>query len=203
MKKILIILMFILSLGCYAQDSVYTIKPYEGKLYELPNAYIELGLGGMIPTDNSNSYFASQIEIGKFINGIFGVGLEFQTGSESKYRDHLSYLGLNTRYKLNPLYDPDKMIRFEASVGLGYGWYSYVTGYNYDYYDYYGYYLDYDYRTKFSYVVPKVGLHAYIELIDDFYIGISPEFAWYISTNKDNSNNVGVINIFGKLKYNF
>ena len=200
MKKILIILAFLFSfsLNGFSQDSTNVTK-----IYDYPNAYFEFSLGGLIPTDNSNSYFGVQFEIGKFINPIFGIGLEFQTGSESKYRDHLSYLGVNTRYKLNPLYDPNKMIRFEASAGFGYGWYSYVTGYNYDYYDYYGYYLDYDYRTKFSYVVPKVGINMYVDITRNCFIGISPEFAWYISTNKNDSENVGVINVFGKIKYNF
>ena len=205
MRKLLSILAFICCLNVFGQG---TTTSNEGvnitKLYEYPQAYFEFGLGGMIPTDDSNSYFGLQMEFGKYLNGIFGVGLELQTGAESEYHDHLSYIGLNTRYKLNPAYNPNKMIHLEASAGIGYGWYSYETGYGYEYYDYYydSYYYD-DYRRKFSYVVPKFGLHAYVDLARNCQIGLSPEFAWYISTNKDNSNNVGVINIFGKVRFTF
>lgn len=195
MKRILIILAFLFSfsLNSFSQDSTQITK-----LYEYPTAYIEFGLGGMIPTDNSNGYFGMQLEIGKYLNGIFGVGLELQTGTESEYHDHLSYIGLNTRYKLNPLYNPNKLVHFEATAGLGYGWYSYLTGYDYDYWGYYN-----EFRTKYSYIVPKIGINTYIDITNRLQVGVTPEFAWYISTNKDNSNNVGVINIFGKLKYNF
>ena len=199
MKKILIVLAFLFSfnLTSFSQDSTQITK-----IYDYPNAYIEFGLGGIIPTDDSNSYFGMQMEIGKFLNPIFGVGLEFQTGSESEYRDHLSYIGFNTRYKLNPLYDPNKMINLEATLGLGYGWYSYMNGYNYTYWDYE--YMDYyESRSKFSYIVPKFGINAYVNIARGWYIGVGPEFACYISTNKDNSSNVGVINVFGKIKYNF
>lgn len=194
MKKLVLILAFIFSfsLNSFSQDSTQVTK-----VYEYPYAYVEFGLGGMIPTDNSNSYFGMQFEIGKYFNPFVGVGLEFQTGSESEYHDHLSYIGLNTRYRLNPLYNPNKMFRFEATAGIGYGWYSYLTGYDYDYWDYY------EYRTKFSYVVPKVGLNTYVSFARGWNIGIGPELAWFISTNKDNSANVVVINIFGKIKYNF
>ncbi len=194
MKKLILIFTFIfsLTLSIFAQDSTRVVK-----LYDYPNAYVEFGLGGMLPTDGSNSYFGMQFEIGKFINPIFGVGLEFQTGSESKYHDHLSYIGLNTRYKLNPIYNPNKLVNIEATAGIGYGWYSYIIGYDYDYY------WDYESREKISYVVPKIGINAYVNFARNWYIGIAPEFAWFISTNKNNSSNVGVVNIFGKLKYNF
>ena len=185
--------MLIFSIGCFAQDSTKVTK-----LYEWPYAYVEFGLGGMIPTDNSNGYFGMQFEIGKFLNPVFGVGLEFQSGSESEYHDHLSYIGLNTRYRLNPAYNPDKLVRFEATAGIGYGWYSYLTGYDYDYWGYYD-----EFRTKYSYVVPKIGVNAYVNIARGWHVGVGPEFAWYISTNKDNSANVAVINIFGKIKYNF
>lgn len=195
MKKIIFILMLIFSFSCFAQTNNIDNQ----KIYEYPNAYIEFGFGGMIPTDESNEYTSFQFEIGKFINPIFGLGIEFQTGSESEYHDHLSYAGINTRYKLNPKYDPYKMIRLEASVGIGYGWYSYITDYSYDYY-----YYDYsEYRTKYSYIVPKFGVSAYVDISSGFNIGLTPEFNWYISTNRDNSLNVGVVNIFAKLKYNF
>ena len=196
MKKFIIAFLMMLCVSfSYAQQPAVQIT----KLYDYPNAYIEFGIGAMIPTDNSNEYTSFQFEIGKYINPIFGLGIEFQSGSESEYHDHLSYMGINTRYKLNPLYNTDKMINFEAFAGIGYGWYSYITDYSYDYY----YYSYNEYRTKYSYIVPKFGINAYVNIGNNFYIGLCPEFAWYISTNKDNSSNVGVFNVFAKLKYNF
>lgn len=179
MKRLFIYLMLFVSLGCYSQNYSY-------------NGYMEFGFGGMIPTDKSNSYVGVQCELGKYVSPTLGIGLEFKTGFESEYDDRLSYIGINTRNNVFSNYYDN--YNFDIIAGVGYGWYSYISDDDY-------YYHYYNHRNINSFVVPKVGLNCYFAIIQNCYIGICPEFAWYISTNKEKSQNTGVFNIFAKLKY--
>jgi hypothetical protein len=46
-------------------------------------------------------------------------------------------------------------------------------------------------------------LTGYINFNKYVSLGIEPGYYWYISTNKDESDNVGVWNIVGKLRFRF
>jgi len=78
-------------------------------------------------------------------------------------------------------------------AGIGYGWLDYNL---------YGYDYDIIYKT-IDYVVPNVGMTGYINIGKTLSLGFEPAYFWYISTNKDESENVGVWNIMGKLKFRF
>jgi hypothetical protein len=212
MKKIILSIVFVISaVLCYAQnDSVYyddqQYYSQPAKQYVVDNQnYFEFALGAMIPDDDSNSYFSFDIEAGRYINKYIGLGLNFKYGQESEYHDHLGYIGPKVRFRIN--YSPRNLLDLDINAGLGYGWYEYNlgTGY-YDYYDDYyydGYYEYYnDYKT-ISYIVPNISATGYLNFNSYLSIGIEPGFMWYISTNKDESKNVGVWSITGKLKLRF
>lgn len=180
--------------------------------YEPRYTYLEMSLGANIPTDGSDAYFGMSTEFGQYVNPILGVGLEFKYGwTTTSNRDGLGYIGVNTRYRLMPVWKENKIFDVELTAGLGYGWYKYDLGY-YDYYDveYYDYYWDeygydryyYNEYEIYNYIVPKVGLNLYFKTSENFQLGIEPSFSWYISTNKDRSDNVGVFNIMAKFKWN-
>lgn len=201
MKKIIITFIFILtSIVSYSQnDSIY----YDDIVFDniakqetvvMNENYFEFGLGSLIPTDESNSYFNIDLELGKYLNKYIGVGLNFKFGSESEYHDRLGYVGPKIKFRINP--NPRNLLDLDLFAGLGYGWYDY----NLDGYDYYGYYDNY---KTMNYVVPNIGLTGYINFNKYVSLGIEPGYYWYISTNKDESDNVGVWNIVGKLRFRF
>lgn len=210
MKKIILSIVFAISaILCYAQnDSVYydnqEYYSQPAKEYVVDNHnYFEFALGAMIPDDGSNSYFTFDVEAGRYINKYIGLGFNFKYGQESEYNDHLGYIGPKVRFRIN--YSPRNLLDLDINAGIGYGWYDYNlgTGY-YDYYDdyYYGGYYDNDYKT-ISYIVPNISATGYLNFNSYLSIGIEPGFMWYISTNKDESKNVGVWSIVGKFKLRF
>ena len=190
MKRFLIVFMFIFScMFINAQDSLRVY--YQPKYIQYDETYMEFGIGSFIPNDDSNSLFMFDFEMGKYVNKYIGLGLNFKYGQESEYKDKLGYIGPNIRYRVN--YSPRNDFDLDIHGGIGYGWLDYNL-YDYDY--------SYDYRT-INYVVPNIGLTAYINLGDYVSLGIEPSYFWYMSTNKDESENVGVWNIMGKLKFKF
>ena len=190
MKKFFICILFIFScLISYAQpkDTIYVLP--KGAYHTVTTNYFEIGLGAMIPTDDSNSYFSCDFELGKYINTYIGLGLNLKYGGESEYKDKLGYIGPKARIRLCDIDEFES----DAHIGLGYGWYTYR-----DYWD------DWYYTKKtLNYVVPNIGISGYIKLTNNMSIGMEPSYFWYISTNKDESSNVGVWNVMGKLKFNF
>ena len=172
----------------YAQEYEQNyIPPY----YEYDESYLEIGLGSFIPNDDSNSLLMFDIELGKYLNKYVGIGLNVKYGEESEFNDRLGYIGPKLRFRIN--YSPRNDLDLDIHTGLGYGWLDYNL-YGYDYYSLY---------KTINYVVPNLGLTGYINLGKTISLGIEPSYFWYISTNKDESENVGVWNIMGKLKFRF
>jgi len=209
MKKFVFILTFIFSFIfvnaqdslqiSYRQDSLqYNRHYYEQYVLDYSENYFEIGAGALIPTDGSNTFSMIDLELGRYINKYLGIGLNFKYGEESQYYDNLGYIGPNIRYKIN--YTPINDFDLDIHAGFGYGWLMYEE-YFYDYDNYYNYSTYYN--KTISYVVPNIGLSGYINLGRTFSLGIEPAYYWYISTNKEESTNVGVWNILCKLKFRF
>ena len=194
MKKLICVIGFLaVTMGSFAQND--SIDHWR---YYVPDDefFVEVGLGALIPTDESNSFFGLNIEFGKYVNNEFGVGFDFHYGKESEYKDELYYIGPKFRYRVN--YDPRNYLDMDLFAGLGYGCYRYC----YDYYDdyYFGNYRAYE---NMDYVVPKVGATFYLNFSRNVSIGLEPSFMWYISTDLNRSHSVGVWNLQGKLKVRF
>jgi len=190
MKKFFICILFVFScLMSYSQpqDTIYVL-PKTAYSYVQSN-YFEFGLGALIPTDESNSYTAFDLEVGRYINDYVGLGLNFKYGSEDEYKDRLGYIGPKVRFRICNINEFESDIH----IGFGYGWYTYRDWYD----DWY-----YNNRTL-NYVVPNIGISGYIKMSRNISLGIEPSYFWYISTNKDESTNVGVWNVMGKIKFNF
>ena len=195
MKKVTMILMCLfISMFCAAQqqDSLKQQKPQFDWEYYYPydEAYFEFGIGGLIPTDDSNSFFEVDVEFGKYINQYWGVGMNLKISSESEYNDKLNYIGPKFRFRVN--YDPRNTLDLDIHAGFGYGWYRYNEGTYYDTWYY-----------TMNYVVPNIGLSGYVNLNRNISLGFEPSFMWYISTNKDKSENVGVWSLMGKIRFRF
>lgn len=202
MKRFILSIIFIVSsiISFGQNDSIYNdYNNIYNQEYMFNNeTYFEFGLGGLIPSDDSNSFFAVDLELGKYINKYVGIGLNLKIGQESEYHDRLGYVGPKVRFRVNP--NPRNILDLDLYAGFGYGWYDYnLDGGYYDYY--YDYYYD-NYKTM-SYVVPNIGVIGYLNIGKFVSIGIEPAYYWYISTNKDESENVGVFNIVGKLRFRF
>lgn len=200
MKRFLIILAFVFSfmfvsaqdsLRVYYQPQPSEMQEYQQQYVDMKENYFEFGLGAFIPTDESNSIFMFDFELGKYVNKYFGVGLDVKYGQESEYKDRLGYIGPKFRFRVN--YSPRNDFDLDVHAGFGYGWLDYNL---------YGYDYDIQYKT-INYVVPNIGLTGYVNIGRSVSLGIEPSYFWYISTNKDESTNVGVWNIMGKLKFNF
>ena len=209
MKRFFIILAFVLSfmfvnaqdslrVYCQPEDTLLSkvyYQPEDTQLYQSYNescneTYFEFGLGAFIPNDESNSLFMFDFELGKYLNKYIGIGLNVKDGQESEYKDRLGYVGPKVRFRVN--YSPRNDFDLDIHAGFGYGWLEYNLGY------------DYDKTYKIiNYVVPNVGLTGYINLGRTVSLGIEPSYFWYVSTNKDESTNVGVLNIMGKIKFRF
>lgn len=193
MKKIILIFMMLMSIniGINAQD----------KFINSPSTYFDVGYGAMIPSDGSNSFGTLTFEFGGFVTPIFGLGCEFKYGSEGEYSDRIGLLGINTHINTSPYYVPNRIVELDFTAGIGYGWVSFANWYN-DNYDGYVYKDGY---SNTSFVVPKVGANLAFNLNKQHSIQavLSPEYAWYISFDKENSVNVGAFDIFGKLRFYF
>lgn len=187
MKKFIFTILFLMSfIMTFAQKQKYINTPV---------TFTEIGFGANIPTDGSDTFGGVSVELGRYINPIFGVGINFTYG-ENTYDDGLGLVGINTHYKLSPYFNPEAAFDFELFAGLNYGWLSYYDSYDDWYY--------YD-RHTISYIVPKVGANIFVNLDTNnmFQIGLEPSFSWYISTDQDKSKSVGVFNILGKVRINF
>lgn len=207
MKRFFIILTFVFSfMFINAQDSLKVYdqpedtlltkvyyQPEDTLLYQqyVHNNYFEFGFGTFIPNDESNSLFMFDFELGKYLNKYIGIGLNLKYGQESEYKDRLGYIGPKVRFRVN--YSPRNDFDLDVHAGFGYGWLDYNL---------YGYDYNIIYKT-INYVVPNIGLTGYINLGRSVSLGIEPSYFWYISTNKNESENVGVWNIMGKLKFRF
>lgn len=193
MKRIICLLSFLcFLLAGFAQNEDYS--QYEVK-YQPDNRYfIEFGVGALIPTDDSNTFTGIDLEVGSYLNDYLTVGLNFKYSSESEWDDELNFLGPKVRYRVK--YTPRNILDFDVFAGLGYGWYRF-----HDYYDD-GYYSFKTVETM-NYVVPTVGVAAYINVSRNVAIGFEPGFMWYLSTDLEKSRSVGVWNIEGKCKLSF
>lgn len=193
MKRIICLLSFLcFILTGFAQNEDYS--QYEVK-YQPDNRYfVEFGVGAFIPTDDSNTFTGIDLEVGSYLNDYLTVGLNFKYSSESEWDDELNFLGPKVRYRVK--YSPRNILDFDIFTGLGYGWYRF-----HDYYDD-GYY-SYKMVETMNYIVPTVGVAAYINVSKNVAIGFEPGFMWYISTDLEKSRSVGVWNIEGKCKLSF
>jgi len=194
MKKIICIISFMCFIFTgFAQDNE-DYSQYEVRYNPVSRIYLEVGVGGLIPTDDSNSFTQLDLEAGAYLNDYVGIGLNFKYSSESEWDDELNYIGPKFRYRVNHL--DNNIFDFDLFAGVGYGWYRYK-----DYYDD-GYYSYRNIETM-NYVVPNIGVGAYLNFSRNMAIGFEPGFMWYLSTNLDKSKSVGVWNIQGKFKITF
>lgn len=177
-----------INIGINAQD----------KFINSTSTYLDIGYGTMIPNDGSNSFGTLSFEFGGYVTPIFGLGGEFKYGSEGEYSDRIGLVGINTHINTSPYYVPNRIVELDFTAGIGYGWVSFANWYDEDYVYKYGY-------SNVSYIVPKVGANLAFNLNIQHSIQavLSPEYGYYISFDKENSENVGVFNIFGKLRFNF
>ena len=194
MKKIICIISFMCFILTGFAQTQEDYSQYEVKYVPEKTTYFEFGIGGLIPTDDSNSFTCLDLEAGIYFNDYIGLGLDFKYSSESEYEDELNYLGPKFRYRVN--YSPRNSFDLDLYAGLGYGWYNFK-----DYYDD-GYFTYKDVETM-NYIVPNIGLTAYINLSRNVSLGFEPGFMWYVSTNLEKSHSVGVWNVQGKLKIRF
>lgn len=184
MKKF--ILMIICVMSCISMTA-------QQKYINSNNIFAEGTFGINIPTDGTSTFCGFGFEFGKYINPVFGIGMNLAVSEcNDEYSDDLGIFGINTHYRLTPYFVPESNFDFELFAGLNYGWLTY-----------YDYYL-YDNET-ISYVVPKVGANIFLNLDmgHTMQLGLEPSFSWYISTNKEESNSVGVFNILAKFRINF
>lgn len=184
MKKF--ILMIICVMSCISMTA-------QQKYINSNNIFAEGTFGINIPTDGTSTFCGFGFEFGKYINPVFGIGMNLAVSEcNDEYSDDLGIFGINTHYRLSPYFVPESNFDFELFAGLNYGWLTY-----------YDYYL-YDNET-ISYVVPKVGANIFLNLDmgHTMQLGLEPSFSWYISTDQEKSKSVGVFNILAKFRINF
>ena len=203
MRKIIcIISLLCCSLISFSQNNETNNEDIDYSKYEVQyqpekRTYFEMGVGGLIPSDDSNSFTCLDLELGSYINDYIGLGLNFKYSSESEYNDELNYIGPKFRYRVN--YSPRNTFDMDIYAGLGYGWYRFKDYYyDYDYYDY-----SYKITETMNYIVPNIGLICYLNVSRNLALGFEPGFMWYISTDLEKSHSVGVWNLQGKIKFTF
>lgn len=195
-KLIMIFACAFMSMTCMAQEQDSLTWQSDSQLawdyyYPCDEAYFEFGIGGMLPTEQEmNNFFAVDLELGKYINKYFGVGVNLKISHEQDYNDKMNYIGPKFRFRVN--YDPRNVLDLDVHAGFGYGWYRYNEG---SYYDTWYY--------TYSYVVPNIGVTGYINVSRNVSLGFEPSYMWYISTNKEDSDDFGVWNLMCKLRFRF